>query len=181
MSVYNRRCRLFRVGLFDRKKKKKKKNNNFTNLFIFFISISFFSEDKTLHFGMDDEFLIIFLRPCKFYAKSAYELMRRVAEFKEKNSSILKNLMPNDEEELITKHNVVNVIKERDHKGRRILVVQCGKNWNTSAVNSDQIFRLFYLIHELAMLEPETQVRFNKKILDRNRLCVLHFKREYNL
>lgn len=89
--------------------------------------------------------------------------------------------MPNDEEELITKHNVVNVIKERDHKGRRILVVQCGKNWNTSAVNSDQIFRLFYLIHELAMLEPETQVRFNKKILDRNRLCVLHFKREYNL
>ncbi|XP_016907987.1 retinaldehyde-binding protein 1 isoform X2 [Apis cerana] len=127
---------------------------------------TYLEEDKTLHFGMDDEFLIIFLRPCKFYAKSAYELMRRVAEFKEKNSSILKNLMPNDEEELITKHNVVNVIKERDHKGRRILVVQCGKNWNTSAVNSDQIFRLFYLIHELAMLEPETQIYGTIVILD---------------
>ncbi|PBC32778.1 Alpha-tocopherol transfer protein [Apis cerana cerana] len=126
---------------------------------------TYLEEDKTLHFGMDDEFLIIFLRPCKFYAKSAYELMRRVAEFKEKNSSILKNLMPNDEEELITKHNVVNVIKERDHKGRRILVVQCGKNWNTSAVNSDQIFRLFYLIHELAMLEPETQIHIVKQSL----------------
>lgn len=94
--------------------------------------------------------------------------MRRTAEFKEKNSSLLHNLMPKDEEVSLTKHNVVNVIKGRDHKGRRMLVVHCGKTWNPSAVNNDQLFRLFYLIHQLAMLEPETQVSF-----DENHGCVL--------
>lgn len=31
--------------------------------------------DDTIYFDDDDETLIIFLRPCKFYAKSAYELV----------------------------------------------------------------------------------------------------------
>lgn len=31
--------------------------------------------DDTIYFADDDETLIIFLRPCKFYAKSAYELV----------------------------------------------------------------------------------------------------------
>lgn len=31
--------------------------------------------DDTLFFRDDDEFLMIFLRPCKFYAQSAYELV----------------------------------------------------------------------------------------------------------
>lgn len=127
---------------------------------------AYLEEDKTLYFKTDDELLLIFLRPCKFYAKSAYELMRRVAEFKEKNSSLLKNLLPSDEKESITKHDIVNVIKERDHKGRRILITNCGKKWNTSVVNSDQLFRLFYLIHEFAILEPETQIYGTVVILD---------------
>lgn len=31
--------------------------------------------DPSIHFEDDEEFLMIFLRPCKFYAKSAYELV----------------------------------------------------------------------------------------------------------
>lgn len=31
--------------------------------------------DDTIYFRDDDEFLMIFLRPCKFYAKSAHELV----------------------------------------------------------------------------------------------------------
>lgn len=31
--------------------------------------------DDTIYFRDDDEFLMIFLRPCKFYAQSAYELV----------------------------------------------------------------------------------------------------------
>lgn len=34
-------------------------------------------DDPSIHFLDDDEFLMIFLRPCKFYAKSAYELVRK--------------------------------------------------------------------------------------------------------
>lgn len=33
--------------------------------------------DDTIHFRDDDEFLMIFLRPCKFYAKSAHELVSK--------------------------------------------------------------------------------------------------------
>lgn len=85
--------------------------------------------------------------------------MRRIADFKVKHAALLHNLMPSDEKEAITEHNVVNVMKTRDHKNRRVMIVNSGKLWNPSKVSSDQIFRMFYLVHELAMNEPETQVR----------------------
>lgn len=31
--------------------------------------------DKTIKYDTDEEFLMCFLRPCKFYARSAYELV----------------------------------------------------------------------------------------------------------
>lgn len=33
------------------------------------------AKDDTIYFDTDDATLIIFLRPCKYYAKSAYELV----------------------------------------------------------------------------------------------------------
>ncbi|XP_011645132.1 clavesin-1-like [Pogonomyrmex barbatus] len=118
----------------------------------------YLEEDKTLFYSTDDDFLMIFLRPCKFYPESAYELMKRAADFKEKHAVLLHNLIPSDEKEAFTEHNIVNVLKDRDHKNRRILLVQSGKVWNPQKVTCDQIFRMFYLIHELAVEEPETQV-----------------------
>lgn len=92
--------------------------------------------------------------------------MKRIAEFKEKHKQLLENLVPTDEKEAFTKHNVVNVLRERDHKGRRVLLVNCGGSWDTSKVSADQLFRIFYLIHEAAVLEPETQVRGVVVIMD---------------
>ncbi|XP_060815039.1 retinaldehyde-binding protein 1 [Bombus pascuorum] len=126
----------------------------------------YIEDDQTLHFRKDDVFLLIFLRPCKFYAKSAYELMKRIAEFKDKNAILLSNLMPNDERVAMLEHNVVNVIKGRDHKNRRILIVNCGKSWDPSAVSADQIFRVLYLVHQLAMWEPLTQIYGTVVIMD---------------
>jgi len=123
-------------------------------------------EDATLFFNTDDDFLIIFLRPCKYYPESAYGLMKRVAEFKVKNAALLDNLMPSDEKSAFLENNVVNVLKDRDHAGRRVLVVNAGKSWDPSKVNADQMFRIFYLIHCAAMLEPETQVRGVVVIMD---------------
>ncbi|XP_058795518.1 clavesin-1 [Phymastichus coffea] len=123
-------------------------------------------EDEKLHFRTDDDFLKIFLRPCKFYPESAYALMTRIAEFKQKNSSLLDNLMPADEKVAFLENNVVNVLKNRDHKRRRVLIVNAGKSWDPSRVNADQMFRIFYLIHEAAILEPETQVHGVVVIMD---------------
>ena len=87
--------------------------------------------------------------------------MKRVAEFKVKNASLLDNLMPEDEKSAFLENNVVNVLKDRDHKRRRVLIVNAGKSWDPSRVSADQMFRIFYLIHQAAILEPETQVSWS--------------------
>nr|CAD7431802.1 unnamed protein product [Timema monikensis] len=82
--------------------------------------------NKNLHYRDDDEFLIRFLRPTKFYPESALALMIRAAEFKVKNASVVKDLMPKDEYKTLVENNVVNVIVDRDQLGRRILQVNVG-------------------------------------------------------
>lgn len=52
--------------------------------------------------------------------------MKRIADFKEKNKDELMDLTPDAEKEALTTSNVVNVLKERDHKGRRVLIVNSG-------------------------------------------------------
>ncbi|CAG9566642.1 unnamed protein product [Danaus chrysippus] len=123
-------------------------------------------ENKDIYFGDEDEILTIFLRPCKWYPESALALMRRAADFKRDNASLLDGLLPEHEKEAFLEHKVVNVMKGRDDKGRRVLIVNVGGSWNTKKVTADQLFRLFYLIHEAAMLEPESQVRGTVVIMD---------------
>lgn len=85
--------------------------------------------------------------------------MRTVAEFKKNNLDILANLKPEDERASFTENNIVNVLTERDQHGRRVLLVNAGELWDTKRVSSEQLFRLFYLIHVAAQVEPETQIR----------------------
>lgn len=84
--------------------------------------------------------------------------MRRIADFREKHAVLLHDLKPSDEREAIVDNNIVNLLKNRDHKNRRILLVNCGKLWDPSKVTCDQLFRVFYLIHLMALDEPEAQV-----------------------
>ncbi|XP_073988221.1 clavesin-1 isoform X2 [Rhodnius prolixus] len=119
-----------------------------------------------LFFREDEEILKIFLRPCKYYPESALALMERVADFKVKYANVIGKLMPDDEKKIMLEQNVVNVLVDRDQDGRRILLAHEGALWNTKEVSGDQLFRLFYLVHVLAMMEPETQVRGVVVILD---------------
>lgn len=52
--------------------------------------------------------------------------MRRIAEFKRDNASLLNGLVPEHEKEAFLEHKVVNVMKGRDQKGRRLLIVNVG-------------------------------------------------------
>lgn len=52
--------------------------------------------------------------------------MKRIAEFREKYKDLLGNLLPEQEKDAFTNHNVVNVLIDRDQKGRRVLIVNCG-------------------------------------------------------
>lgn len=124
------------------------------------------SETPDLYYDANDESLLIFLRPCKFYADSALKMMRRVAEFKRDNISILRNLMPEDERTSFVDNDVVNVLTNRDQLGRRVLIVNCGGQWDPKRVSADQLFRIFYLVHVAAQVEPTTQVHGVVVIMD---------------
>lgn len=115
--------------------------------------------DTTIHYDTSDTFLQIFLRPTKYFPKSAFELMKRIAEYRFKYKDIVANLMPGDEAITFTEHDIVNILKDRDQFGRRILVINAGKSWDTSKVTNDQLLRCLYILHLAAMLEPQTQVK----------------------
>lgn len=71
--------------------------------------------------------------------------MRRIAEFRKEHESLLKELLPDDEKKAFVEGKVVNVLANKDHLNRRVLVVNSGKIWDPDSVSADQMFRLFYL------------------------------------
>lgn len=123
-------------------------------------------EATDLFYKDSDEFLTIFLRACHFYPQSAIEKMRSIAAFRKENASLVRGLMPEMEKKAFTEYQVVNVLKNCDQLGRRVLIVNCGQLWDTANVSSDALFRMFYIIHIAAQLEPETQVRGVVVIMD---------------
>uniref|UniRef100_A0A182U479 CRAL-TRIO domain-containing protein n=1 Tax=Anopheles melas TaxID=34690 RepID=A0A182U479_9DIPT len=133
-------------------------------------------EAKDMHFSEEEAFLLIFLRPCHFYAESALKMMRRIAEFKKTNHPLLHALKPEEEKLAFVEHNVVNVLTNRDQKGRRVLLVNCGAAWDPKAVSSEQLFRVFFLIHLVAQLEPATQINGVVVVLDFDGLSLKQVK-----
>jgi hypothetical protein len=71
--------------------------------------------------------------------------LRRIAEFRKEHEKLLKQLLPQDEKKAFVEGNVVNVLTNKDHLNRRVLVVNSGKVWEPDQVSADQLFRLFYL------------------------------------
>lgn len=77
-------------------------------------------------------------------------------------------MYPEHEKEAFTTSDIFNIITNRDQKGRRILLMKLGGNWDPSKVTPDQILRMLYILHIGALLEPETQVRGGVVIADLN-------------
>lgn len=74
--------------------------------------------------------------------------------------------MPEDEKAAFTDSNIVNILTTRDQKGRRVLIVNCGDQWDPKQVSSDQLFRMFYLVQIVAQLEAVTQIMGVVVIMD---------------
>ncbi|CAH2988926.1 unnamed protein product [Chilo suppressalis] len=123
-------------------------------------------QNPDLYFGDDDEIFTIFLRPCKWYPESALALMRRVAEFKRDNAHLLSGLRPEHMKDTVLKCNTATILPKRDHKNRRVTIANGGSIWDPSKANVDELFKWFYLLHIVLLLEPETQVNGMVSILD---------------
>ncbi|KAF4526187.1 hypothetical protein B566_EDAN001870 [Ephemera danica] len=82
--------------------------------------------DEKLHFPTEEESrLLIFLRPCKFYPESAYQLIQRYYQFRLTNPKVYKDLTPKNESNVF-QQGILSVIPRRDQHGRRILLLEAG-------------------------------------------------------
>uniref|UniRef100_U5EY92 Putative intracellular n=1 Tax=Corethrella appendiculata TaxID=1370023 RepID=U5EY92_9DIPT len=117
------------------------------------------------------DWLVRFLRPCKFYPESALELIKNYYQFKVKHSDMYSDLMPSKETNIF-KQNILAVLPNRDQLGRRILVLELGKHWRHKEVTLDEVFKGCVLFLEAAMLEPETQVHGAVVVFDMDGLSM---------
>ncbi|XP_065089911.1 alpha-tocopherol transfer protein isoform X2 [Ochlerotatus camptorhynchus] len=119
----------------------------------------------------NDDWMVRFLRPCKFYPKSAFELIQRYYQFKVKHWDMYLDLSPSREANIF-KQNILAVFPNRDQLGRRILLLELGKPWKHKEVTLDEVFKGCVLFVEAAMLEPETQVNGAMVIFDMDGLTM---------
>ncbi|XP_041980317.1 alpha-tocopherol transfer protein isoform X2 [Aricia agestis] len=118
-----------------------------------------------------DAWLTRFLRPCKFYPESAYDLIKRYFAFKVKHHKHFDDLIPSKEQNVFNQ-NVLHVLPTRDQLGRRVLVIELGKKWNHNKCTLDEVFKGCVLFLEAAMLEPETQICGAVVVLDMDGLSL---------
>ncbi|XP_063697577.1 retinaldehyde-binding protein 1-like [Culicoides brevitarsis] len=110
------------------------------------------------------EYLMKFLRPTKFYAKSAYKLIRSYYEFREKYPEFSKNVLPKTAKLPFEQHCLI-MNPKRDQHRRRILISKVA-NWDPAVVSINELFRAAQLAMEIAILEPVTQVNGYISIID---------------
>ncbi|XP_050361726.1 alpha-tocopherol transfer protein-like [Nymphalis io] len=105
----------------------------------------------------DDEFLLKFLRPSKFYAESAFERIQAYYKFRLSHKDYCQDLYPSNIR-LAFDHSIISILSPRDQEGRRIMFVESGERWNPRDVPLREVFRGVQLGLEAAMVEPRTQV-----------------------
>ncbi|GAB0091804.1 CRAL-TRIO domain-containing protein [Sergentomyia squamirostris] len=113
----------------------------------------------------NDYWLVKFLRPCKFYPESARDLIRRYYEFKVKYSAIYAGLLPSQLSRAF-QADIIKVVPNRDHKRRRMLVIEAGRPWNPKIVTPQDLLKMCVMLVEAAIQEPDTQVNGTVIILD---------------
>lgn len=114
-------------------------------------------DEPDLEVPDDDEFYQKFMRPCKWYPKSAYELMKRFYKYRVNYPKYCNNLLPSKEKKVLSSEILVPM-PERTPQGCRILLVNAGKKWNPKQISIDEMFRGVMLALDAAMAEPKTQI-----------------------
>lgn len=84
-----------------------------------------FEGEPNFEYPDEDAFLLQFLRPCKFYAKSAFERIQKYYKFNVKHKKVLSNITV-DSISYVFEQNIVKYLPRRDQNGCRILFIQCG-------------------------------------------------------
>lgn len=122
-------------------------------------------EDPDLNMPDHDEFYVRFLRPCKWYPKSAFHLLQRYFKFSVNYPHIAKDLTPKALKKVLSS-DILTPYPFRCKNGCRLFVVQGGKLWNPKEVSLDDMMRGVKLLLEAALCEPRTQINGVQVIID---------------
>ncbi|XP_014237732.1 alpha-tocopherol transfer protein-like [Trichogramma pretiosum] len=130
-------------------------------------------EEEDFYLPVDDEFLKRFLRPCKWYPKSAFKLIKRFYRYRQNHPEFYANLLPSNERELLLS-GCLTPVPRRSQDGVRMLVIEAGRKWHPKEVSLNQIFRGTICNLEVAVCEPKTQVSGVRVIIDMDGLSLGH-------
>lgn len=68
-----------------------------------------------------------------------------MAEFRKEYAAQVKDLLPQDHKRAFIETDVINVLINKDHLGRRVLILKQGHNWDPEQISTHEIFQLLYL------------------------------------
>lgn len=129
--------------------------------------------DDSLYFPVDDVMMLYqFLRPCKFYPKSAYEKVKTLYTLKYKNPKLYGNLLPSMMKNAVIQE-IMTVLPLRSQHGRRILYIDAGK-WDVKKATLIEMIRCVLLLVEVAVTEYRTQISGVEVIFNLQDLCLSH-------
>ncbi|XP_070153490.1 alpha-tocopherol transfer protein-like [Polyergus mexicanus] len=129
--------------------------------------------EPDLNVPNDEEFYKTFLRPCKYYSKSAFSLMKRYYQFRLNYPHIYADLLPSKEKTALFA-NLIYPLPFRAKDGSRILVIEGGKRWNPKEIGLNTLFRGLIIMLCIAMAEPKNQISGARVIIDTEGLSLSH-------
>ncbi|XP_029679530.1 alpha-tocopherol transfer protein-like isoform X1 [Formica exsecta] len=121
----------------------------------------------------DEEFYKMFLRPCKYYPKSAFSLMKRYYRFRLNYPHIYADLLPSKEKTAFCA-NLIYPLPFRAKDGSRILIIEGGKRWNPKEVSLNTLLRGLIIMLYMAVAEPKNQISGARVIIDAEGLSLSH-------
>ncbi|CAH0602931.1 unnamed protein product [Chrysodeixis includens] len=120
-----------------------------------------------------DDFLMKFLRPCKFYPESALKKIEAYYKFRQHYGDYCTDLLPSNIRSPF-QHSIISILAPRDQHGRRIILVESGERWNPQEVPLKEVFRGIQMGLEGAMAEPQTQICGVISVFDMKGLSFKH-------
>lgn len=103
-----------------------------------------------------DDFLLIFLRTCKFDVHRAMTMLKTYVQYRRKHSDLFTNLTLESISGVL-RSGVYRLLKEKDDDGRRVVVFKIS-SWNVSEYSLDDIQRAGAFLLDVLINEPEAQV-----------------------
>ncbi|XP_073821561.1 alpha-tocopherol transfer protein-like [Musca autumnalis] len=112
-----------------------------------------------------DEWLLGFLRICKFYPEGAKDKIKTYYKYRQRYADVFKDGTPKRVKHVFDMSSIL-VLPNRDQHGRRIILMRSGKYWDHKRVHKDEFFLAAALCHEFCRMEPNSQINGMVAITD---------------